>query len=204
MATKRPRQTQADKEVARLRRAIRAALSALGRDREGDAEEHWINAADRAMTILEDALGPAPAPAPALTITYPLPDRRLCGNGKASGIQRGKLVQEAREDAEKVGTAAHRRALYLLPGSPDPVKPWFDPEGGRVAVKVHVVRDPLWSARALDDDNMQRGLKPTIDALQDSLIVANDRQCYYDGPVIWETGQPYGGRVVLTLTQGDE
>lgn len=203
MTTKAARKSEAEKEVARLRKALRAILAALGKERQGDHERAWIAAADRAMHIAEDALGPQVPPPPPLTIEYPLPDRKLCGNGKAAGIQRGKLVQEARANAEIVSTASHRAARDRLGLSPDLSEPWFAP-GKRVAVRVHVRRDPLWSTRALDDDNMQRGLKPTIDSLQDSLIVANDRQCFFDGPVTWATGPPYIGGVILTLRQVED
>ena len=55
------------------------------------------------------------------------------------------------------------------------------------------------SRTKLDDDNLQRGLKPYLDGLQDALIVATDRQFYFDGPVKWEKGQPLRGGVTLQL-----
>lgn len=183
--------------------ALRAILAALGRDRQGDHERAWIDAASKAMDIAEGALGPQEPPPPPLTVEFALPDRKLCGNSKTAGIQRGKLVKATREDAVKVATQAHRDALAALGEEPDELPIWFAGPG-RVAIRVHVKRTPEWSSRKLDDDNMQRGCKPLQDSLQDARIVGNDSRCYYDGPVTWETASYGQGRVIFTLTQEED
>lgn len=133
---------------------------------------------------------------PPLSITVALPERALCGNGRAHGIGRARMIAEQREAARTIAAAAHRSAIGVFSNA-EIRAPLFP--SGRVAVKVHVSRDPLWSPRKLDDDNLQRGLKAVQDALQDALIVADDRQCYYDGPATWERGRPMAGWVRLTL-----
>lgn len=133
---------------------------------------------------------------PPLAVVVGLPDRALCGNGRAHGIGRATLIAEQREAARLAATEAHRAALGV-PSAAYLTAPLFP--SGRVAIKVHVSRDPLWSPRKLDDDNLQRGLKAVQDALQDALIVADDRQCYYDGPATWERGREWAGWVRLTL-----
>ena len=130
-----------------------------------------------------------------LTVTVPLPDRALCGNGtgRANGFLRARLVKEQRE-------AALRCAEVTAPvvfAAQDNRLPYFPT--GRVRVDVLVLRDPLWAARRLDDDNLIRGLKATLDGLADAGIVANDRQ-FTMGAIAWETADPYRGAVVLTLS----
>lgn len=132
--------------------------------------------------------------AKSLTIAVPLPDRTLCGNGKkpasrGAKIGRDKLVSEQRANAQLVAC----EALKAFPST----RCYFS--AGRVRVDVLVRRDPLWAARALDDDNFWIGLKPTRDGLQDAGVVANDRQ-FRLGLITWETTEPLRGEVVLTLT----
>lgn len=130
---------------------------------------------------------------PALTINLALPDRGLCGNGRAAKQGRSALVAAARKAAMLEGTRAHRIAI----GGADIVYPLFPHH--KVAIVVTVKRDPLWSRTKLDDDNLQRGLKAAIDGLQDAFIVATDRQFFFEGPVRWEKGQPLRGGVTLQL-----
>ncbi len=184
----------ADRE-ARLRRALERAQAALTDQRAGTTLRAYRAACERATTILTLALRDGGGPEP-LVLTLGLPPRELCGNGKVGKYERAELVKETRLAAELEGRRAHRTAA-LDAGQPDPDGPWF-PEG-RVGVALVVRRDPLWSRMKLDDDNIQRGLKPALDGLQDAGIVANDRQFYFDGKVVWEKGQPFGGRVTLTL-----
>lgn len=191
------------REERRLRKALRAILAALGRERQGDHERAWIDAASKAMDIAEGALGPQEPVSPPLTIEFALPDRRICGNGGAHGVRRQIIVTETRQDAAKIATQAHRDARSRLGEEADDLPVWFDGPG-RVAIAVHVKRTPEWSTRKLDDDNMQRGCKPLQDSLQDARIVGNDSRCYYDGPVTWETASYGQGRVIFTLTQEED
>jgi Holliday junction resolvase RusA-like endonuclease len=134
-----------------------------------------------------------------LTIELGLPPRELCGNGpppasRGAKIGRSRAVRAQREAAWQAATAAilaqrdpaRRRALPQFPG-------------GRVRVDVLVRRDPTWSARRLDDDNLIRGLKAALDGLSDAGVWADDRQVRY-GHITWEPAEPLRGAVVLTLT----
>lgn len=118
----------------------------------------------------------APSPAP-LTLSVSLPDRRLCGNGRVSPFTRSRLVQAQREEAFYVA----REALLQVARPEQPhttaqaQHPAYFPSG-RVRVSVVVHRPTHWDTRALDDDNFWRGLKATLDGLQDARIVTNDRQ----------------------------
>jgi hypothetical protein len=128
-----------------------------------------------------------------LTIAdLPLPDRALCGNGRAARRERTALVR-AQRDAARL--AAAKDLGTFLPGVDEPYFP-----SGRVAIRCTVRRVDWWSARPLDDDNLIRGLKPTLDGLADAGVVANDRQFYWDGPVRWEVAQPGEHGITLTLT----
>ena len=136
-----------------------------------------------------------------LVVTVPLPDRKLCGNAggmmsRQGHIYRNKLIKAQREVArcegrDRLWGIGHHRAGEKTP-------PHFP--AGRVLVTVEVWRDPLWAARRLDDDNLIRGLKATMDGLTDAGVWADDRQVQW-GPITWETAQPYRGEVVLTLTE---
>jgi hypothetical protein len=142
-----------------------------------------------------DLAGGVDAPAGAtrvLTLTLPLPDRRLCGNGTAGKFARGRLVKAARLATYHAGLA-RRGELGLLTGD-------FVWETGRVRLDALVRRDPTWAARRLDDDNFWRGMKATIDGLQDAGFVMDDRQ-FALGTVVWVTGEPWRGSVLLTLTE---
>lgn len=130
-----------------------------------------------------------------------LPPRELCGNGRAGKFERTELVAMVREATALIAAQAHRAALGVT--SDAEIKAPYFPSG-RVAVRVRVRRDPLWSRTKLDDDNVQRGLKPVLDALQDARIVANDRQCFYDGKIAWDVASPLRGEVVLTLIADTE
>jgi hypothetical protein len=128
-----------------------------------------------------------------LTITVALPPRDLCGNGPAPSSSGGKIARSKAIKRER--DSAHLRA-HLSMWSDDP-KPYFPT--GRVRVDVLVKRDPLWSARRLDDDNLIRGLKATMDGFTDAGVWVDDRQVQW-GTIEWEAADPLRGEVVLTLT----
>lgn len=175
--------------------AVRALLGRIARHAERGNTNSVAYLTAEAIRILDE-------PPKSLTVVVALPDRALCGNGRAHGFERSELVKEARAAALVAGAAAHREAVGVLSDAElADREPYFG--SGRVAVRVHAKRDPLWSARALDDDNMQRGLKPVWDAFASAKIVANDRQFYYDGEVEWSLGEPYRGDVTLTLVADD-
>ena len=121
-----------------------------------------------------------------IEISVALPDRGLCGNGKAKGPWRTRLVAEQRRAAYLAGR------MRVAPG-----EVWFP--SGRVLVNVLVKRDPLWGRKKLDDDNFIRGLKATMDGLTDAGLVTNDSQFRW-GDIEWEGADPYQGEVLLTLT----
>jgi Holliday junction resolvase RusA-like endonuclease len=100
---------------------------------------------------------------------FVLPDRALCGNGRANPYARTRLVKAAR-DAAKLALANYAGPRFFT---------------GRVAVQIQVERNPHWSARRLDDDNLIRGCKPLFDALADVGVVSNDRQLFVAGKVEW-------------------
>lgn len=133
-----------------------------------------------------------------LAVSLPLPDRALCGNGKASGFALTRLRKQQRQDAALCAYAAlaemtaGRGPLFALTAPAFP--------SGRVLVSVLVLRSPDWSARRLDDDNLWRGLKSAIDGLADAGVVANDRQ-FRMGPITWQRVAPGTGGIILTLTQ---
>lgn len=133
-----------------------------------------------------------------IAIFVPLPDRALCGNGRAHGFALTRLRKQQREDAALCAYAAlaeltaGRGPLYAL------TRPAFPT--GRVVVTAWVHRDPRWAARALDSDNLWRGLKSTLDGFADAGIVTNDRQFELSG-VIWQRAEVGQGGVTLTLTQ---
>lgn len=133
-----------------------------------------------------------------LTITVALPSRDLCGNGtgRANGFQRARLVKPQREAAKQEARDRLWRIGYCGPGE---TMPCYFPTG-RVRVDVLVKRDPLWSARRLDDGNLWTGLKATLDGLQDAGVVAGDRQ-FTMGRIEWESADPLRGEIVLTLTE---
>lgn len=133
-----------------------------------------------------------------VTLTVPLPDRKLCGNAggpmtRQGHIYRNKMIKATRQTACQLATVA------IVPGWHAGVL--FPSE--RVLVTVLVRRDPLWAARRLDDDNMIRGLKATMDGFTDAGVWADDRQVQW-GAITWETVGPYQGEVVLTLTPAGE
>lgn len=134
----------------------------------------------------------AAQPPPPLTITVSLPDRRLCGNGRINLLARTRLIKAQRAEA----MYAAREAILQRTGATDSAA-YFST--GRVRVTVVVHRPTHWATRALDDDNLWRGLKATLDGFQDALVVRNDRQ-FQLGDVRWEKATPTAGRVVLTLT----
>lgn len=136
-----------------------------------------------------------------VVITVPLPDRSLCGNGRAHGFALTRLRKQQREDAALAAYAAlaelpaGRGPLYALTGPAFPA--------GRVLVTVHVLRSQLWATRRLDDDNLIRGLKSTIDGLTDAGVWRDDRQVTW-GPITWERAWHRPGGIVLTLTAEEE
>ncbi len=147
-------------------------------------------------------------------VALPLPDRALCGNAKAPRtkggfIGRNKRVKEQRATAQRAASAPHLRCPgmqcplvracgYSVCHAPDRL--WLTE---RVRIDVLVRRDPLWSARRLDDDNLWRGMKSQIDGLADAGIVANDRQ-FCMGRITWEKAEPMQGEIILTLTPETE
>lgn len=135
-----------------------------------------------------------------LVVSVPLPDRLLCGNGalpasRGLKIARGRMVKEQRTIAYE----AAQRARFEANRAIIQVGRWFTPPL-RVRVDVLVRRDPIWAARRLDDDNMIRGLKATMDGLTDAGIWGDDRQVVW-GVITWEKASPLAGGVELTLTQ---
>ena len=132
-----------------------------------------------------------------LTVSVALPDRSLCGNGtgRANGFRRARLVKPQREAAKEAARDRLWRIGYCGPGE---TMPCFFPTG-RVRVDVLVRRDPLWSARRLDDDNLIRGLKAVMDGFTDAGVWVDDRQVHW-GRVDWETAGPMQGGVTLVLT----
>jgi hypothetical protein len=133
-----------------------------------------------------------------LTITVGLPERSLCGNGtgRANGFMRARLVKPQREAAKQEARDRLWRIGYCGPGE---TMPCYFPTG-RVRVDVLVKRDPLWSARRLDDDNLIRGLKATMDGFADAGVWVDDRQVQW-GTIEWESADPLRGEIVLTLTE---
>jgi hypothetical protein len=131
----------------------------------------------------------------AFSIEVPLPDRALCGNGSGrnNGFKRARLVKAQRDAA----TLAAYAALAELPATLK--RPPF-PAGTRVLVEALVRRDPLWSARRLDDDNFWRGCKGVLDGLADAGVVADDRQ-FTLGRVVWDKAEPLRGGVLLLLKE---
>lgn len=139
---------------------------------------------------------------PALTITLALPARSLCGNGRAHGFARSRLVKAQRSAAAWVA----REALIGAGWCDDTFRvgpaPAYFPTG-RVRVDVLVRRDPVWSARRLDDGNLWHGLKAALDGLQDARVVKNDRQ-FTLGTITWERAPMLQGEVVLTIAAEEE
>lgn len=150
----------------------------------------------------------AAQPPPPLTITVSLPDRRLCGNGRINPLARTRLIKAQRTEAMYAAreailqrTGATDSGAYFLASSEAGLSRAVSRGGatGRVRVSALIHRPTWWATRALDDDNLWRGLKATLDGFQDALVVRNDRQ-FQLGDVRWEKATPTAGRVVLTLT----
>lgn len=135
--------------------------------------------------------------APGLAIECALPDRALCGNGTAGKFARGRLVKAQRAAARLAAQEARKSydaTMLARHGSYGEVL-W---PMGRVVVDVHVRRPAFWAARRLDDDNLIRGLKATIDGLTDARIWSDDRQVRW-GAITWEAAQPGEHGVTLTV-----
>jgi hypothetical protein len=130
-----------------------------------------------------------------LAVEVPLPDRALCGNGRVGGFKRSRLVKAQRG-------AAMLAAYAVLAALPATLKRPPFPAGTRVLVEALVRRDPLWSARRLDDDNFWRGCKGILDGLADAGVVADDRQ-FTLGRVVWDKAEPLRGGVLLLLKETD-
>jgi DNA modification methylase len=87
-----------------------------------------------------------------------------------------RIVVVARDRFRLTGKAAIKEqrgaamlaAYAVLAALPATLKRPPFPAGTRVLVEALVRRDPLWSARRLDDDNFIRGLKGAIDGLTDA------------------------------------
>jgi hypothetical protein len=131
-----------------------------------------------------------------LSVEVALPSRDLCGNGRANGFKRSRLVKAQRGAAMLAAYAA----LSALPATLQ--RPPF-PAGTRVLVEALVRRDPLWSARRLDDDNFWRGCKGALDGLADAGVVADDRQ-FTLGRIVWDKAEPLRGGVLLLLKEVQE
>lgn len=128
-----------------------------------------------------------------LFVDVALPDRDLCGNGRANGFKRSRLVKAQRE-------AAQLATYKALAAHPDTLQRPLFPAGVRVKVCAMVRRAPFWSARRLDDDNLWRGLKPSLDALADAGAIFNDSQVTL-GLVIWALARPGEHGVTLWLSE---
>lgn len=131
-----------------------------------------------------------------LTITLALPPRELCGNGPAPASRGGKiarsnLIKDTRAAAYWEGVHALERASWER-------LPYF--AEGRVRVDVTVYRNPLWSARRLDDDNFIKGTKAQMDGLTEAGVWKDDRQVQW-GEIRWVSERPGYGRVEVTLTE---
>lgn len=127
-----------------------------------------------------------------LFVDVALPDRELCGNGRANGFKRSRLVKAQRD-------AAQLAAYKALADHPDTLRRPLFPAGVRVEVRALVRRAPFWSARRLDDDNLWRGLKPSLDALAGAGAIFNDSQLTL-GRVTWALARPGEHGVTLWLT----
>lgn len=193
-----PKRTSAIAQVSARLAVAHDALILIARRAHREREhpgESWTECGEYpcayvSLTIVAD---PSKPPRAALALRLPLPDRGICGNGRAAKQGRSELVASARQIAMLEGVRAYRIAIK---GEAIDVPMW---PAQRVAVRVSVDRDPLWSRTKLDDDNLQRGLKPYLDGLQDAMLVATDRQFYYDGPIEWARAQPLRGGVTLRL-----
>lgn len=139
----------------------------------------------------------------ALCVTLPLPPRALCGNGAPPASRGGKIGRSDLVRATRKATAWTAREAMIAAGwCDDTFRVGLPPayfSTGRVRVDVLVRRDPLWSARRLDDDNLIRGCKPILDGLAEARVVSNDRQFRF-GTVTWERAKPLRGEMVVTLT----
>lgn len=188
-------------------RTLREAIETLQRRVMDEYDPEWGNVrasfAEDVSATLTAALA-LPDAVPRRKYALPmlsLPPREVCGNGTATGIARTLLVRDQREEAVKAG----RNFLAAVRGLP-----WG--QGGgvlwpatRVGVSVLAFRHPLWSARKLDDDNLWRGLKATLDGLAEAGLVGNDRQFYMAGKVEWRVvGYVSEAGVQLTLTPDHE
>lgn len=129
---------------------------------------------------------PADYDVPELSVRgLPLPDKRLCGNGTASGFALAKLRRDARRWALLVTYGA-------LGGLPPPA--WVT---GPVGLEYDVYRTRAWSARALDDDNFVHGMKPSRDGIADGLKTDDAR--WRTLVVRWHTTIGGSGSVTVTL-----
>lgn len=128
-----------------------------------------------------------------LAVEVGLPDRSLCGNGRAHGVERGLLVADQRREAALCGYQALAALRGTLRG------PLF-PAGVRVRVDVTVRRTRLWAARRMDDDNLIRGMKASMDGLTDAGVWHDDRQVRW-GDVAWELAAPGEHGITLTITE---
>lgn len=129
----------------------------------------------------------------ALTIDLALPDRALCGNGTARKFERSALVADQRRGAALCGYQALAALRGTLRG------PLF-PAGVRVRVDVAVRRTRLWAARRMDDDNLIRGLKASMDGLTDAGVWHDDRQVRW-GDIAWELAAPGEHGITLNITE---
>jgi hypothetical protein len=115
----------------------------------------------------------------------PLPDKRLCGNSRASNWTRGHLRREERSWARLVAyIAVDGRALPA----------WLR---GPVAVEYDIYRTRAWAARPLDDDNIIAGLKASRDGVADTFGTSDAR--WRVVAVRWHTAIVGSGGVTMTL-----
>lgn len=128
-----------------------------------------------------------------LTITLALPDRALCGNGTARKFERSALVADQRRDAALCGYQA-------LAAFPESLRGPLFPADVRVRVDVLVKRTRQWAARRMDDDNLIRGLKASMDGLTDAGIWHDDRQVRW-GDIAWQLAAPGEHGITLVVRE---
>lgn len=150
-----------------------------------------------------------PDPDRPLVVRVSLPDRGMCGNGGATKHELTELRGIARTEAFH----ATWQSLCSYYGQPDDE---YDQHAvgkaqaarevgglwqvGRVGVGVVARWHAFWAAKPLDDDNMWRGLKSTLDGIAQGGAVRNDRQFYMNGAIDWQPADTIGDTgVTLTI-----